>query len=147
MEKHFLLADDDDDDLIFFKDAVLYSKLPIKVSTVDDCDGVLLQVSSQTQPDLIILDNSLPRKSSLDCLTAIRKQFSLAQLPVVILSTSVPAIMRIKAYVAGFNLVLEKPQSFVETIDLFKRLFNVDWRTTPVITQEEFYSLTFTSNQ
>lgn len=138
MKKQFLLAEDDDEDVALFEEAIVKADVPIDISLVANCDELLLQLNKQKLPDLVILDNSLPGKTSLECIELIRSRFSLQQLPVIVLSTTIQPNAKIKGYEAGFNLLLEKPNSFYEIQTLFKKLDAIDWIQNPVLSAEEF---------
>ena len=85
-----LLADDDPDDRFFFNLAVKDLTIPIQLTTVED--GVMLMDylarHSDKLHDILFLDLNMPRKSGLECLSEIKSNPKLKDLPVIIYSTS-----------------------------------------------------------
>lgn len=141
MVKHFLIAEDDEDDIELFKEAIIDSGLPIKVTAVVYCGGIFDSVDLNTPPYLIIIDGNLPGKSLIQCITEVRSHESLAKIPLVVLTSALNTIGYDDIYRAGSNLYLEKPDSFNKLVLLFKRLYQVDWRLHPVLRAEEFFEL------
>jgi CheY-like chemotaxis protein len=141
MKKHFLLAEDDEEDISLFEEAIVKADLQIELLAVSNYDRILSALNADELPDLIILDNSLPGKTSLECIGAIRARFNSNELPVIMLSTAIPPNAKAKGYEAGFNLLLEKPVSFFEIQTLLKKLYAVNWKQHPPLSVEEFNSL------
>ncbi|HEX8331141.1 MAG TPA: response regulator [Segetibacter sp.] len=141
MNKHFILAEDDEDDVALFLEAIKSAKVPIHVTTVLSCDDIMGHLSPHELPQLVIMDTSLPGKSALECIAAIRAAFTAEQLPVMVLSTSLPSSLQVKGYIAGFNLMLKKPDTFKEVQKLVRRLYLVEWANHPALTLHEFYQL------
>jgi CheY-like chemotaxis protein len=85
-----LLADDDADDRSFFEKAL--GKIPIatRLITLNDGEQLMdyLSVNTEQLPDVLFLDLSMPRKSGFECLTEIKDNINLKDIPVVMFSTS-----------------------------------------------------------
>lgn len=85
-----LIIDDDQDDQVLFCEAVDAIDHEIACQTADD--GVaglrLLLTNTDQAPDIIFLDVNMPMMDGRETLTAIRKHPELAQVPVIIYSTS-----------------------------------------------------------
>jgi DNA-binding response OmpR family regulator len=141
MIKKFLIAEDDEEDLMIFKDAIQAADVAVEVTSVISCDELLSIINLQTIPDLVIIDTSLPGRSTLECITAIRATYKAEQLPVIVLSTAISPTLQVKGYIAGFNLMLKKPDSFIGTQDMVRKLYNMDWIGNPFLTPEEFKRL------
>ena len=111
---HLLLSDDDLDDCTFFKEAVAESPVKAKITTVND--GVelmeLLLKKDQTLPHALYLDLNLPRKNGFDCLTEIKQNEKLRQIPVIIFSTSFDTEVVNLLYERGANYYIRKPADF-----------------------------------
>ncbi len=111
---NLLLADDDIDDCLFFKEAL--EELPVysRLSTVND--GVqlmeLLTAKQEMLPDLLFLDLNMPRKNGIDCLSEIKCNEKLQQLPVIIYSTSFDHQVVDKLYEKGAHHYIRKPGEF-----------------------------------
>jgi CheY-like chemotaxis protein len=87
---HILLADDDVDDCNFFKRAL--EELPITTQLTMAHDGEqltsYLAKNINCLPDTIFLDLSMPRKTGFECLTEIKQNERLKDIPVFVFSTS-----------------------------------------------------------
>lgn len=85
-----LLIDDDKDDQEIFKLALQDINENIVCITADNAmEGLqMLQADESLVPGYIFLDLNMPRMSGKDCLAALRSMPRLADVPVVIYSTS-----------------------------------------------------------
>jgi CheY-like chemotaxis protein len=113
---HLLLADDDSDDCIFFREAL--EDLPFRSTLTTVNDGVeLMQHLNKKEaqlPDLLFLDLNMPRKNGFECLEEINLRKNLAQLPVIIFSTSYdPAVINL-LYENGARYYIRKPAEFAK---------------------------------
>jgi chemotaxis family two-component system response regulator Rcp1 len=76
-----------------------------------------------TQPDLILLDLSLPRKNGFEILEEIRASDDLGCIPVIILSGSAnPADLR-KAYQLRANCYIRKPNSLDDFMSVIQTCY------------------------
>jgi CheY-like chemotaxis protein len=89
---HVILADDDIDDRFFFDKALKEIPIPNRLTTVNDGEQLMkyLFENSAHLPDVLFLDLSMPRKTGFECLTEIKENEKLKDLPVIMLSTSFP---------------------------------------------------------
>jgi CheY-like chemotaxis protein len=110
-----LLADDDPDDCMFFKDALSELALDAALNTVNNGVELMHFLESQTIkqfPDVLFLDLNMPRKSGLECLSELKQNETLKQIPVIIYSTSSnPAMMQL-LYDKGAQYYIRKPADF-----------------------------------
>jgi CheY-like chemotaxis protein len=74
------------------------------------------------QPDLIVLDLSLPRVSGLDVLKRVRANDRTSLTPVVILTSSLEPIDRHRCYLSGANSYLQKPTDFDRYVETVRQL-------------------------
>jgi CheY-like chemotaxis protein len=85
-----LLADDDIDDRFFFDKAL--QEIPIETALVTVYNGEQLMnylgENTENLPDLLFLDLSMPRKTGFECLSEIKENIKLKDLPVVMFTTS-----------------------------------------------------------
>ena len=106
-----MLADDDSDDRDLFTEAVNEH-----VADVDSVwNGVqLMKVLHQKEelPDLIFLDLNMPEKGGKECLSEIRRDEKLRNLPVLIYSTSSSKRDIDETYELGANRYVTKPISY-----------------------------------
>ena len=128
-----LLADDDQDDRIFFDQAL--KELPIRTSLTTVKDGFELMglLSDETVkiPDVLFLDINMPRKNGFECLSEIKLNSRLINMPVVMFSTS-NSLDDIRAlFKTGSNVYIHKPNDF-------SKLKEVIYHALPLATEKEF---------
>ena len=89
---HIILADDDIDDRLFFDKALKEIPIPSRLTTLNDGEQLMnyLMENSEHLPDILFLDLSMPRKTGIECLSEIKENEKLKDLPVIMLSTSFP---------------------------------------------------------
>ena len=111
---NLLLADDDMDDCMFFKEAL--GELPVASVLTTVNDGVelmhLLTTKTEFLPDVLFLDLNMPRKTGFDCLSEIKLNEKLKNLPVIIFSTSLDHEMVNLLYEKGADYYIRKPGDF-----------------------------------
>lgn len=109
-----LLADDDEDDCLFFKEAL--DELPVAAHLTIAQNGEqlmqLLTNSTEQLPNVLFLDLNMPRKSGYECLSEIKSNQKLRQLPVIILSTSFEPAIADLLYKNGAKACIRKPADF-----------------------------------
>jgi CheY-like chemotaxis protein len=90
-----LLADDDTDDCSFFDKALREIPIATHLTYVHDGEQLInyLSKNSEHLPDVLFLDLSMPRKTGFECLSEIKENKKLKDLPVVMFSTSFPQDM------------------------------------------------------
>jgi len=109
-----LLADDDIDDCMFFKEALEDLPLSTSLSTVNDGVELMNFLSGITGklPDVLFLDLNMPKKTGIECLTEIKQNASLRNMPVVIFSTSLDMDVVNDLYESGAHYYIRKPGDF-----------------------------------
>ena len=87
---NILLADDDADDRSFFKNALKEIPIDSILTSVNDGEQLMdhLSKNSEQLPDVLFLDLSMPRKGGFECLTEMKDNIKLKDIPVVMFSTS-----------------------------------------------------------
>ena len=87
---HILLADDDMDDRSFFEKALKEIPVATQLITVNNGEQLMdyLNEHSADLPDVLFLDLSMPRKTGFECLSEIKENEKLKDLPVVMFTTS-----------------------------------------------------------
>jgi len=117
-KKHLdvLLADDDIDDCLFFKTALEELPLSARLTTVHDGEHLMnyLSENSQQLPHVLFLDINMPRKNGLECLSEIKQDPSLKDLPVVIFSTSNSWDTINLLFKSGSHVYIHKPNDFAQ---------------------------------
>jgi CheY-like chemotaxis protein len=88
---HVLLADDDSDDRYFFEIILRAFPNPTQLATVEDGEKLMtyLTENSSRLPDVLFLDVNMPKKNGSECLSEIKNNTQLKNLPVIMYSTSV----------------------------------------------------------
>ena len=126
-----MLAEDDEDDFILFGEALGELKDVIRLEWVKDGEELLdvLKMNVADLPDIIFLDINMPRKNGFECLTEIRQDEHLKQLPVIIFSTSNDPALVSWMYNAGANLYLSKPTDFNELKEKVQKAIATNWET------------------
>lgn len=105
-----LLADDDPDDRFFFDLVLKNLDISTQLTTVED--GVKLMdyliKHSDELPDVLFLDLNMPRKNGSECLTEIKDNPKLKDLPVIIYSTSLHEEIADILYKTGAHYYIRK---------------------------------------
>lgn len=104
---NILLADDNKDDCFFFKKALDVRKVAHRFETVEDGVQLIkyLLKNADKLPDVLFLDLNMPLKTGFECLTEIKENARLKNIPVVMFSTSFP---RDRDYEQGMIKMLYK---------------------------------------
>jgi CheY-like chemotaxis protein len=111
---NILLCDDDSDDCYFFNEALDNLFLPTNLTTVHDGEQLMQLLTNETNelPHVLFLDLNMPRKNGLECLTEIKHNNELKQLPVIIFSTSFDQEVVNLLYKNGAQYFIRKPSEF-----------------------------------
>ena len=137
-----LLADDDADDCIFFKEAVEELFVSIQLLTMPDGEQLMQHLNHETNklPDILFLDLNMPRKNGFECLSEIKLNPNLKQLPVIVFSTSFEQEVVNLLYKNGAQYFIRKPSEFSQ----FKKIIHqaittlVTPQNIPLQTRENF---------
>ncbi|CAN5361670.1 hypothetical protein BH09BAC1_BH09BAC1_09360 [soil metagenome] len=107
---YILLADDDNDDRFFFQKALNAIPQPTTLHMVVDGEKLMdyLAENLHQLPDVIFLDVNMPRKNGIECLTEIKNDEQLKQIPVVMHSTSLRDETADLLYKTGAHYYLPK---------------------------------------
>ncbi len=119
--KIIYVADDDADDRLFISDAIRELNLEIKIIEVADGMDLLNLIQTESLADsqvLVILDMNMPKVTGLEALEAIRANDQIKHIPAVMISTSSDKELIQKAYQAGINAYIKKPN----TVDGFMKI-------------------------
>jgi CheY-like chemotaxis protein len=113
---NILLADDDTDDCIFFKEALGELIMSTSLTTVHDGEELMrLLVNETTElPQILFLDLNMPRKNGFECLSEIKQNNKLKNLPVIIFSTSFEQEVVNLLYKNGAQYFIRKPSLFLQ---------------------------------
>jgi CheY-like chemotaxis protein len=133
---NILLADDDTDDCSFFKEAVEELLLSTQLTAVNDGEQLMQLLTNETNelPDVLFLDLNMPRKNGFECLSEIKGNQKLRQLPVIIFSTSFEQEVVNLLYKNGAQYFIRKPSE----ISQFKKIIHQTFITLIIPTRENF---------
>jgi CheY-like chemotaxis protein len=111
-----LLADDDTDDCIFFKEALADLIISTDLTTIHDGEQLMQLLTNEANelPQILFLDLNMPRKNGFECLSEIRQNKRLKDLPVVIFSTSFEQEVVNLLYKNGAHYFIRKPSVFLQ---------------------------------
>lgn len=122
--KKILLAEDDADDRIFFSDFLKWRTDIYLLPAVENGDEVLAFLEeakdSAELPDLIILDQNMPRRNGLETLRTLKDNSRYQDIPVIVYSTYADDNLKRKSKELGAALVLPKPatsQGYHQMVD------------------------------
>ena len=117
---NILLADDDIDDCRFFKQALEALPISTELVTVHDGDELISYLEANTThlPHVLFLDINMPRKNGFECLSEIKKNEKLKDIPVIMFSTSkAPDKINI-LFNTGADVYIHKPSNFSELVQV-----------------------------
>ena len=106
-----LAVEDDADDRMLLDEAFIEIGYEAEIKKVTDGDVMfdyLGKIDSELYPSLIVLDNSLPKKSALDVLNLLKANEAYRDIPVVIYSTLISPHAEEQLLAAGAFACLEK---------------------------------------
>ena len=120
---HIILADDDIDEHFFFTKAINALPFQHKLTIFQAGEKLITFLLDNTDmlPDVLFLDNNMPRKNGLECLSTIKSNALLKSLPVVIYSTYLHEYVANKLYEKGAWYYIHKSA----LPDLKKNLYHV----------------------
>ena len=117
-----LLVDDNPADIELTSDLLSKSKRHFRVNAVSNGEEAISFLRRQGKyvdapsPDLIILDLNLPRKDGREVLSEVKADANLADIPVVIFTTSQASSDITRSYQLGANCYLRKPGNLPEFV-------------------------------
>ncbi|MGV9004941.1 response regulator [Flavobacterium sp.] len=89
MKTIFMIIDDDEDDKFFFKEATEAMNTSCECLEASDGVDALKQLRKiEILPNFIFLDVNMPRMDGRECLTELKKDEKLKNIPVIMYSTS-----------------------------------------------------------
>ena len=111
---NILLADDDTDDCIFFKEAVEELPVVTTLTIVNEGEQLMQLLTNEANelPHVLFLDLNMPRKNGFECLSEIKGNKKLSQLPVIMYSTSFEQEVVNQLFKNGAQYFIRKPSEF-----------------------------------
>jgi CheY-like chemotaxis protein len=126
-----VIAEDDPDDRLLIKDAIKEAVQSVEVFFVQDGAEMLdylyrrgkyTDMGEAAQPELVLLDLNMPKKSGLEVLEEIKADPALRSIPVVVLTTSRAPEHVMRSYELGGNGFITKPNSYAELVSMMESL-------------------------
>lgn len=125
-----LVVDDDPEDFLLVKTAVKRALLPLSVKGLSNGDALMNYLRERTRvPDplaptmVILLDLNMPGKDGRSCLREIKANQSLADIPVIIFSTSESPDDIQKSYELNANSYICKPDDLSQLERILSTLY------------------------
>jgi CheY-like chemotaxis protein len=123
-----LLVEDNPGDVRLTQEAFRDAHVPVKLSVVMDGEEALkylhkdVQYAEATRPDIILLDLNIPKKDGREVLEAIKNDYELRAIPVVVLTTSNAEQDIVKTYNLNVNAYINKPVDFDRFFDIVQKI-------------------------
>jgi CheY-like chemotaxis protein len=112
-KKIFMIVDDDSDDSDFFCEAISEIDIAITCITANNGEDALTKLRKAIiLPDLLFLDLNMPRMDGRQCLTELKKDSKLKDIPVIIFTTSSSQKDIDDTLKLGASYFLTKPSDF-----------------------------------
>lgn len=134
MKRTVLYVEDEADDVLFMRVAFQRLGAAVDLRSVEDGGRAMAYLGGESpfadrtqypQPDVLLLDLNLPLHSGFEVLQWLRDQPALAQLPVVIFSSSGRPEDRARAQELGASDYLLKPSSGLDFVQVAKHLQDI----------------------
>ena len=105
--KSILLVEDDIDDQEFFVEALNEIENTTLFGIANDGEEALDKLNIPPIPDLIFMDINMPHMDGIECLSKIIQTEQIRDIPVIMLSTEIPHIGKVRSL--GARGFIEKP--------------------------------------
>ncbi len=117
---HIFLAEDDRDDSVLFQEALNRLPYPVSLHLAQDGELLIDMLHNRKIPDFIFLDLNMPKKDGYACLTEIRSLRKMDKTPVIVMSTSFHEQSIQRAYDAGADMYVQKPDNFDDLVTIIE---------------------------
>ena len=122
--RNILLIDDDEDDREIFLTALESINSPVNcIVSADAREALDKLVSGEISPELIILDLNMPVMNGQQFLVEVKKEESLKNIPIIVLSTSSHELTIALTKELGASEFISKPEKFEDLITQLKEIF------------------------
>ena len=114
-----LLAEDNPADVYLIEEALREHQVPFEIVVAEDGEAAIRMIESgQVQPDLVLLDLNMPKRSGGEVLTRLRQQPQCRTLPVMVLTSSDSPVDREEAMRLGATSFIRKPTGLDEFLQI-----------------------------
>ncbi|MFA6293519.1 MAG: response regulator [Victivallales bacterium] len=130
-----LLAEDNLADVVLFREALSSTSWDFRLHVAHDGMETLDFLrqrnthSGAPRPDLVVMDNNMPRKSGLEVLTEVMSAPSLSDIPVIIMSGSEWERSMVTSFGIPEDRYIVKPVTFSGYLDVARQIESI-WRKT-----------------
>jgi|SRR5687768_985510 len=135
-----LLVEDDKDDQEFFIDAINEIDNAHIYDVANNGREALVKLENPgSYPDLIFMDINMPLMGGIECLTCISQNPQISNIPVIILSSSIPHIEIVRSL--GARGFMEKPDSGHKLRTQLEVMINTDFMDEWQISNNNFTTM------
>ena len=119
---NILLVDDDIDDCHFFKEALEALPISTDLKLLHDGEELMNYLTEHAEhlPHVLFLDINMPRKNGFECLSEIKHNEKLKDLPVVMFSTSGSQDKINILFKTGADVYIRKPSNFAQLVQVIQ---------------------------
>lgn len=132
LHTNFVILADDDQDHGYLFGRILEKVDPSKKLVIAKDGGALLELLTTTVPELLFLDLNMPCKNGFECLREIRHNLKLADLPIIVYSSSSRMTDIQKAYVHQADLYMVKPFNTEHLTNALESVLKMDLKKSAV---------------
>lgn len=121
---NIVLAEKDAEYQEIFQEALEESSIPASLTIVNDGKELMdkLKSAQSSTYNVVVLDVNIPKKSGIQCLKEIRKDHKWNHTFSVVLTSNKNKNQVEKAYRAGANLFVTKPDSYNDYIEAIRKI-------------------------
>lgn len=138
MNWRILLAEDNPADVYLIQRALRQHGVDFDMEVTDSGKLALTKLRQYTQgalvPELIVLDLNLPQHDGIELLQCVRRSPSIAQIPVVVLTSSDSPKDQMRSLANGASLYLRKPSNLEDFMMIGGVLKGLLTRTSQAVT-------------
>ncbi len=129
--KNVFLVDDDIDDQLFFTDALKEIDETIECTIANNGKEALEKLRKlDVLPEILFLDLNMPFMNGYECLSELKAEARLSEIPVVIFTTSNDPKDAELTHQLGANVFLSKPNEFTLLRPKLERILRLDFKNT-----------------
>lgn len=114
-----LLAEDNPADVYLIEEALREHNVPFNITVAEDGESAIAMIAAgKVDPDLILLDLNMPKRSGSEVLSRLRGGSDSGNVPVIVLTSSDSPIDRQEALSLGATLYIRKPTGLDEFLQI-----------------------------
>ena len=137
--KSILLVEDDLDDQEFFVEALSEIENTSLCGIANNGQEALEKLNNNLIPDLIFMDINMPDMNGIECLSRIVQTDQFKDIPVIMLSTAIPEIGKVRSL--GARGFIEKPSDNRILKSHLEEMINIDYTRDISLANQVFTTL------